>query len=127
MMARTRASNGFVTVVFMRAALTRRLGKSLPMRSEGRLGVLDGLRGIAVLLVLWYHVWEISWLSPGSMLAFIPATGFVGVTLFFFLSGFVISYPFVTAQAQGKPRPSWRHFARRRFIKIVPSYVLSIV
>jgi peptidoglycan/LPS O-acetylase OafA/YrhL len=94
---------------------------------QPRLGVLDGLRGIAVLLVLWYHVWEISWLPPWPAVAFIPATGFVGVTLFFFLSGFVISYPFLVADAAAKPQPSWRHFAWRRFIKIVPSYVLSIV
>ncbi len=91
-----------------------------------RLGVLDGLRGIAVLLVLWYHVWEISWLSPGPLLNFLPATGFVGVHLFFFLSGFVISYPFIRAAVNAKPPPTWGHFAWRRFIKIVPSYVLSI-
>jgi peptidoglycan/LPS O-acetylase OafA/YrhL len=96
------------------------------LHENPRLGVLDGLRGLAVLLVLWYHVWEISWLSPPAWLAFLPATGFVGVTLFFFLSGFVISYPFVQAQAAGGPAPSWGHFAWRRFIKIVPSYVLSI-
>ena len=91
-----------------------------------RLGVLDGLRGIAILLVLWYHVWEISWWSPWPWLQFLPATGFVGVHLFFFLSGFVISYPFVRAALKGTGEPSWRHFAWRRFIKIVPSYVLSI-
>jgi peptidoglycan/LPS O-acetylase OafA/YrhL len=101
------------------------LGMTTLSRSP-RLGVLDGLRGIAILLVLWYHVWEISWLSPGPLLQFIPATGFVGVHLFFFLSGFVISYPFVRAVAAGSAQPSWRHFAWRRFIKIVPSYVLSI-
>jgi peptidoglycan/LPS O-acetylase OafA/YrhL len=91
-----------------------------------RLGVLDGLRGIAVLLVLWYHVWEITFLSPGPWLQFLPATGFVGVHLFFFLSGFVITYPFVRAVVFDKKPPSWGHFAWRRFIKIVPSYVLSI-
>jgi peptidoglycan/LPS O-acetylase OafA/YrhL len=94
--------------------------------SEARLGVLDGLRGIAVLLVLWYHVWEISWLSPGWWLEFLPATGFVGVHLFFFLSGFVIAYPFIRSVQRATPQPPWRHFAWRRFIKIVPSYVLSI-
>ncbi len=95
-------------------------------RESPRLGVLDGLRGIAILLVLWYHVWEFSWLSPGPALEFIPATGFVGVHLFFFLSGFVISYPFVRSALAGRAQPSWREFAWRRFIKIVPSYVLSI-
>ncbi len=94
---------------------------------KDRLGVLDGLRGIAVLLVLWYHVWEISWLpAPLPWMQFIPETGFIGVHLFFFLTGFVISYPFLRAVARGTPPPSWRHFYYRRFIKIVPSYLLSI-
>ncbi|MHB8147186.1 MAG: acyltransferase family protein [Vulcanimicrobiaceae bacterium] len=89
--------------------------------------MLDGLRGIAVLLVLWYHVWEISWLpAPFPWLEFIPETGFIGVHLFFFLSGFVITYPFVRARLLGGPSPTWGHFAYRRFAKIVPSYVLSI-
>jgi peptidoglycan/LPS O-acetylase OafA/YrhL len=96
------------------------------LHGNPRLGVLDGLRGIAVLLVLWYHVWEISWLSPGPLLDFLPATGFVGVPLFFFLSGFVIVYPFVRAARTSRAAPSWKEFAWRRFIKIVPSYVLSI-
>ncbi len=55
-----------------------------------------------------------------------PATGFVGVHLFFFLSGFVISYPFVRAALRGSPEPGWGQFAWRRFIKIVPSYLLAI-
>jgi peptidoglycan/LPS O-acetylase OafA/YrhL len=95
--------------------------------SHGRLGVLDGLRGLAVLLVLWYHVWEISWVpGSGAPYVFIPATGYVGVHLFFYLSGFVIAYPFVMATAAAQPAPSWATFAQRRFFKIVPSYVLSI-
>jgi peptidoglycan/LPS O-acetylase OafA/YrhL len=97
------------------------------LHGEPRLGVLDGLRGVAILLVLWYHIWEISWLAPPVYsLIFVPATGFIGVHLFFYLSGFVISYPFVRARLAGKPQPTWGHFAWRRFIKIVPSYVLSI-
>ncbi len=96
---------------------------------KDRLGVLDGLRAIAVLLVLWYHVWEISWLPAPwyQWFQFIPETGFIGVPLFFFLSGFVITYPFLRADAKGQPVPTWGHFAWRRFIKIVPSYALSIV
>ncbi len=96
------------------------------LHAEPRLGVLDGLRGVAVLLVLWYHVWEISWLATPPSLAFLPATGFVGVHLFFFLSGFVIAYPFVRASVAGRPQPAWGRFAWRRFVKIVPSYALAI-
>lgn len=96
--------------------------------AQTRLGVLDGLRGIAVLLVLWYHVWEISWLpAPLPSLQFIPETGFAGVDLFFYISGCVIVYPFVKALSSGQAPPAWSHFAYRRAMKIVPSYVLSIV
>ncbi|HUA10207.1 MAG TPA: acyltransferase [Candidatus Acidoferrales bacterium] len=95
---------------------------------KDRFGVLDGMRGIAVLLVLWYHLWEISWQpAPASWLQWIPETGFIGVPLFFFLSGFVITFPFVRARLAGEPQPTWGHFAWRRFIKIMPSYVLSII
>jgi peptidoglycan/LPS O-acetylase OafA/YrhL len=86
------------------------------------------MRGIAVLLVLWYHLWEISWQpAPWPWLQWIPETGFIGVPLFFFLSGFVITFPFIRAQVAGERAPTWGHFAWRRFIKIVPSYLLSIV
>jgi len=95
---------------------------------KDRLGVLDGMRGIAVLLVLWFHIWELSWKpAPFRWMEFIPETGFIGVHMFFFLSGFVISYPFIRALVRGTDPPSWRHFYYRRFIKIVPSYLLSIV
>lgn len=97
------------------------------IHADRRLGVLDGLRGVAVLLVLWYHVWEISFLSaPVSWLEFVPETGFVGVHLFFFLSGFVIAVPFIRALLAGTAQPSWKHFAWRRGIKIGPSYLLCI-
>ena len=98
-----------------------------PAAPPPRLDVLDGLRGVAILLVLWYHVWEISWLpAPLPQLEFLPETGFIGVALFFFLSGTVITLPFARAALNGTTPPSWRHFYLRRFWKIVPSYVLSI-
>lgn len=95
---------------------------------QGRLGVLDGLRGIAVLLVVWYHIWQISWLpAPLPWMQFIPETGFEGVDLFFYISGFVIAYPFIKAMVSGEAARGWGYFAYRRAMKIVPSYLLSIV
>lgn len=110
------------------APSTFALSASAHDKSAGRLDVLDGLRGIAVLLVLWFHVWEISWI-PGlaAPYLFIAATGYIGVHMFFFLSGFVIAYPFIRAAAAGTSPPTWGHFARRRLVKIVPSYALSII
>jgi len=106
-----------------------------PAQSSGsRLGVLDGLRGIAILIVFWYHTWEWSWLNTEFnvfgkhvSLQVIPETGFTGVDLFFFISGFVLFYPYARHLFEGKPLQTVAHFAYRRFIKIVPSYYLQIL
>lgn len=103
-----------------------RFRKGGPVLQTHRLDVLDGLRGLAIALVVWYHLWQVSWLDPGRFI-FIPISGFLGVELFFFLSAFCLSYPYVLAHFREKEPPSLGHFAYRRFIKIVPSYVLSIV
>ena len=97
------------------------------------LGPLDGLRGIAIALVVWFHVWQITWLPAnltlfGATLNFnwICEDGFVGVDLFFFISGFCIFYPYARTLFDGKPRQSLATFAYRRAIKILPSYVFVI-
>ena len=97
-----------------------------------RIAAMDGLRGIAILLVLWFHVWQITWLGVPLSLGhgfdaqIVPETGFVGVELFFLLSGFCVFYPFARAHFERRPEPAWRHFYSRRFWKIVPSYVLAV-
>jgi peptidoglycan/LPS O-acetylase OafA/YrhL len=97
----------------------------------GRIATIDGLRGIAILLVVWFHFWQVSWQSavvPFVNLSLQPLaeTGFIGVALFFFISGFVLLVPYAQAHLAGKPAPTLRRFASRRFFKIVPSYVLAI-
>jgi peptidoglycan/LPS O-acetylase OafA/YrhL len=98
-----------------------------------RLGPLDGLRGIAIALVLWFHVWQVTWLradlpfSGGSInFNVIPESGFLGVDLFCFLSGFCLFMPYADARARNVAPPSLADFAYRRAIKIVPSYLLAI-
>lgn len=104
-----------------------------PRSTPAHLAVLDGLRGIAILIVVWYHVWEWNWLSAsfpllGHRISFqvIPETGFTGVDLFFFISGFVLFYPYARTIFEGTALPTVAHYAYRRFIKIVPSYYLQI-
>jgi len=103
------------------------------VRGADHLAPLDGLRGIAIALVLWFHVWQITWLRAdvhvfGATLNFnaIPEAGFIGVDLFFFISGFCLFYPYARALVDGRPRQSLATFAYRRAIKIVPSYYLSL-
>ena len=90
-----------------------------------RLDVLDGLRGCAVLLVVWYHVWLVSGQAV-TALNFIAEAGYLGVDLFFFISGFCLYYPYARAAFEQRPRPTIGRFFERRAMKIVPSYVIAL-
>jgi peptidoglycan/LPS O-acetylase OafA/YrhL len=93
-----------------------------------RLGVLDGLRGLAILLVIWYHLWLVSgYVIVSGPLQAVAENGFLGVDLFFFVSGFCICYPYARARQERSPRPPLREFVRRRAWKILPSYLLALV
>jgi len=97
-----------------------------------RIAVIDALRGVAIGLVVWYHIWQISWqpaIIPftGISLQAFAESGFLGVALFFFISGFVLMLPYVEAPLLGRPAPTLQHFFTRRFLKIVPSYVFCII
>lgn len=84
--------------------------------TRSRLEVIDGLRGIAIFLVAWFHFWQISWWS--TPLDFIATTGALGVELFFFLSAFCLFYSY---------HHTLPEYAFRRAIKILPSYFLAII
>lgn len=90
--------------------------------------LLDGLRGVAAILVLFYHVFE--------GFAFAEATNGVGsgiittlnhahiaVDFFFILSGFVISYAYDNRWGQ----MSMGQFFKRRLIRLHPMYVMGAV
>lgn len=91
-----------------------------------RLDVLDGLRGCAVLLVVFYHVWLVSGEGAGP-LTFIAQAGYLGVDLFFFISGFCLYYPYARAALGGGQTPDLGHFFERRAMKIIPSYFIALV
>jgi peptidoglycan/LPS O-acetylase OafA/YrhL len=107
----------------------------MPVRAQGggRIAVLDGLRGLAILLVVLTHSF-LTGFRPAASLGPIavgiePAVlaGSLGVELFFFLSGFVLFVPYARATLEGRPLPTLAHFLDRRFIKIVPSYFVAVL
>lgn len=84
----------------------------------GRRPCIDGMRGAAALLVLFYH------LAVLSERINAPAFGFNGV--FFVLSGFLITA--MLAEEWGRTGGlDLRRFARRRLIRLVPCLLLVLV
>lgn len=92
--------------------------------SKEHIPVLDGLRGIAVLLVLLDHInLEFGGLTPpsasGRFLATIFGAGWIGVDLFFALSGFLITSILLDTRGD---RFYFRNFYARRALRIMPLY-----
>lgn len=92
-----------------------------PGRS-GRLGHLDGIRGGAVVLVVIYHA---NWLTADWGPRLLPG-GFVGVDLFFVLSGFLITR-LLLAEAGRSGRVDLVSFTRRRFRRLSPALAAMTV
>ena len=56
--------------------------------------LLDGLRGVAALLVVFYHIFEGLSFAAGGTLITVINHGYLAVDFFFILSGFVIGYAY---------------------------------
>jgi peptidoglycan/LPS O-acetylase OafA/YrhL len=94
---------------------------------EQRLPTLDALRGAAILLVLMHQllVYDTGAVGTASRrLAYLMDIGWVGVTLFFVLSGFLITH--LLLGLQGHPG-SLCSFYVRRALRIVPLCYLLVL
>jgi len=93
------------------------------MMDTHELPALDGVRGLAIILVIFYHSAAlIRWKGPQGSLA-VSTFGFSGVLLFFVLSGFLLFLPYARALVVGHPWPSAKRFYRRRVRRILPVYL----
>ncbi|OYQ36911.1 hypothetical protein CHU95_02685 [Niveispirillum lacus] len=93
--------------------------------SEDRLRVLDGIRGIAALMVLVYHLPLI--VTPQATIpdwALFTAYGGSGVKLFFVLSAFSLCLTMPAHLCSGAPLFS---FFTKRFLRIAPLFYLVTV
>lgn len=92
--------------------------------------ILDGVRVLAVLIVVWFHFWQQSWLMPigfGINLDWLPRAGYQMVDMFILLSGFCLFLPHARAMLLGTPVPDKKTFYKKRVARIVPSYLFSIL
>ena len=89
--------------------------------------LLDGLRGVAALLVVWYHVFEGFAFAEGvngageGMITVINH-GYLAVDFFFLLSGFVMGYAYDDRWRKGF---TVGEFFRRRLIRLHPMVVFG--
>jgi peptidoglycan/LPS O-acetylase OafA/YrhL len=97
-----------------------------PPPGHPRFPLMDSLRAIAALGVLFGHVGGISRVSQDKAYGAWVANLTVGVCLFFVLSGFLLYRPFVNGQFGGAPRPRVWDYARRRVLRIIPAYWVAL-
>jgi len=89
--------------------------------------LLDGLRGAAALMVVWYHVFEGFAFAQGTGIDTFNH-GHLGVDFFFMLSGFVISYAYDDRwTATGMGRLTLGNFFKRRLIRLHPMLVMGAI
>ena len=90
--------------------------------------LLDGLRGVAAILVLFYHIFEgfsFAELTNGAGDGVIRTLnhGHIAVDFFFILSGFVISYAY---DDRWNSMNTWQFF-KRRLIRLHPMLIMGAI
>ena len=103
-------------------------------------GVLDGVRALAVLCVLWFHFWQQTWLMPVYDTPFlkwmgvskinpdvIRRVGYLCVDMMLLLSAFLLYLPYARNRFCKTPVDRTRTFFQKRFARIVPSYLLAVL
>src|SRR5688500_16773325 len=109
---------------------------SAPPNLSPRLRSIDALRGIAALGVVLYHAIERGPSAlpnnlfdyPVRALQFISSFGYIGVFLFFVISGFCIHLQWAKARATGvEPDIRFGPFWKRRLRRLYPPYIIALV
>ncbi len=103
-------------------------------------GVLDGVRALGVLCVLWFHFWQQTWLMPVYQTPFLAwagvkqvnpdvmrRVGYLCVDLMLLLSAFVLYLPYARHTFCGTPVDPVKTFFKKRFARIVPSYLFAVI
>lgn len=92
------------------------------LASKPRYEILDGLRGVAAIFVVIFHLFETY--SPGVVHQIVNH-GYLAVDFFFVLSGFVIGYAYDERLATGKM--TTKDFLKRRLIRLHPLVCMGAI
>ena len=88
------------------------------LASKPRYEILDGLRGVAAMIVVAYHLFETYSAGPVYQLL---NHGYLAVDFFFVLSGFVIGYAYDDRWG----RMSLKDFFKRRLVRLHPMVIMG--
>ncbi|WP_052195485.1 acyltransferase family protein [Deinococcus radiopugnans] len=92
------------------------------MTPRRHLHALTSVRFFAALIVVFFHYGQAQFANTPQFLQAVVANGYVGVQLFFVLSGFILTYTYL-------PRAGWTsgQFWRARFARIYPVYFVAML
>jgi peptidoglycan/LPS O-acetylase OafA/YrhL len=96
----------------------------IKMKTTAHIPELDGVRGIAILMVVVFHAFLFIHCPMLGVISKLASYGFAGVDLFFVLSGFLITGILLNA----KVRPGYfRNFYAKRALRIWPLFYLLLL
>ena len=121
-----------------RRPFSKKTKPMMPLRSPanksnpdlGNVEVINALRGVAALVVMWFHFTRPSALIPSenssfySILTWSGSWGWMGVEMFFAISGFILPYSMYRSRYQIRNLFS---FLCKRITRLDPPYFASIV
>jgi peptidoglycan/LPS O-acetylase OafA/YrhL len=94
-------------------------------RSKPSLNALTGLRFLAAMGVVFYHFSTPILKGRSYVLLNIASDGYIAVDLFYLLSGFILTYSYLSSS--GKMLGTRRNFYAARFARIYPAYFLAFI
>jgi peptidoglycan/LPS O-acetylase OafA/YrhL len=95
---------------------------TITSNKEKKIEVINGLRGVAIIAVIYHHT-----ISHQLMRLFIVENGWIGVNLFFILSGFVLYRPYLRGQRSFKTMGNILEFYKHRFLRLYPLYIFVCI
>ncbi|MCP9950440.1 acyltransferase family protein [Actinomadura madurae] len=104
------------------------VARPAPPPISGHQDTLDGVRAVAALAVLVFHVASTAGsITNPSGVRWLFNGGQVGVPIFFTLSGLLLYRPWAAAALDGRAAPRTITYLRRRVLRIMPAYWAVIV